>query len=81
MDFTLLEQTLTFQSSDDLCLDVFTTDDSVLEDTETFHITVSSSDPDVTLGDIPSASMVILDNDGKHTPLKGVEYLTFNPGV
>ena len=70
MDFTPLEQTLTFQSSDDLCLDVFTTDDSVLEDRETFHITVSSSNPDVTLGAIPSASMVILDNDGKHTLFK-----------
>ena len=39
-------------------------EDSVLEDSETFEIAVSSSDPDVSLGSIPAAAITILDNDG-----------------
>lgn len=54
---------LTFQTNDPLCEDLATVDDTVLEDSETFQIIVSSSDPNVTLGSIPSASVTIMDND------------------
>ena len=81
VDFTPMEQTLMFKSSDDLCVDVFTIDDSVLEETEIFHITVSSSDPNVTLGVIPTTNIVIVDNDCKHTLLQGTGSVTFNPGI
>ena len=62
-DFPVVNLPLTFQTNDPLCEDLATVDDTVLEDSETFQIIVSSSDPNVTLGSIPSASVTIMDND------------------
>ena len=60
-----MDEVLIFTSSDDICVNVTILDNDVVEDSETFGISVSSSDPNVTLGTTPSATVVILDNDGK----------------
>lgn len=36
----------------------------MVEDTETFLMSVSSTDPDVNLGQFPSAVITVLDDDG-----------------
>ena len=41
-------------------------DDDVVEDTETFQVDVSSSDPDVILGQFPSAVVTVDDDDGTY---------------
>ena len=60
-----MNEVLTFQSSGQLREDVMTSSDVVLEDREMFQISLSTSDPDVVLGSIPSATITILDDDGK----------------
>ena len=66
----MLNQALTFQTNDRYCEDLeLIIDDSVLEDSETFQISVSTSDPNVTLNDTPSISIAILDNDSMQYPL------------
>ena len=64
-DFQLVDKVLRFQSRESLCVNVTILDDDVVEDSEIFGISVSSSDPNVTLGAIPRATIVIFDNDGK----------------
>ena len=61
-DYTPQDRIFTFTSNQPLCVDVTINDDIVLENTETFQIRVSSSDPDVSL-DISTALVSILDND------------------
>ena len=66
----MLNQALTFQTNDSYCEDLeLIIDDSVLEDSETFQICVSTSDPNVTLSDTSSVSIAILDNDSMQYPL------------
>ena len=67
-DFVPVVQTLTFNSNVLLCVDVEINDDSVLEDTETFSITLSSSDPHVIVGAVGLASVIISDDDCKLSP-------------
>ena len=67
-DFVPVVQTLTFNSNVLLCVDVEIYDDSVLEDTETFSITLSSSDPQVIVGAVGVASIIISDDDCKLSP-------------
>ena len=67
-DFVPVVQTLTFNSNVSLCVDVEINDDSVLEDTETFSITLSSSDPQVIVGAVGLASIIISDDDCKLSP-------------
>ena len=54
-----------FTSNEPHCEDVAITDDDILEDTESFRIILSTSDPDVILGDPSSASVMIVDNDSE----------------
>ena len=69
-DFVMLNQALTFQTNDRYCEDLeLIIDDSVLEDSETFQISVSTSDPNVTLSDTPNVSIAILDDDSMQYPL------------
>ena len=63
-DFGPVEQIFTFQSNDPLCESVLVENDTVVEDTETFLMSVSSTDPDVNLGQFPSAVITVLDDDG-----------------
>ena len=66
----MLNQALTFQTNDRYCEDLeLIINDSVLEDSETFQISVSTSDPNVTLSDTPNVSIAILDNDSMQYPL------------
>ena len=64
-DYATLAQTIIFTSNDPVCEDVAIIDDSTLEEIETFLISVSSSDPDVSLGAIPTATISILNDDGR----------------
>ena len=64
-DFLPVEQTLTFNSNNGRCVDVAINNDNVLEDTETFNITLSSSDPRVVVEPIGLASITIADDDCK----------------
>ena len=64
-DYIPLERVLTFTSNDDLCENVTTTEDDILETVEIFQIALTSSDPNVSAGAFPSANITILDNDGK----------------
>ena len=67
-DFVPVAQTLTFNSNVLLCVDVEINDDSVLENTETFSITLSSSDPHVIVGAVGLASIIVSDDDCKLSP-------------
>ena len=62
-DFNPVDQSLTFKSSLNYCVQVMTIDDNVLEDRETVGIVLSSSDPDVAMDGLSSAIITILDND------------------
>ncbi|CAI8022061.1 Extracellular matrix protein FRAS1, partial [Geodia barretti] len=73
-DFVPVVQTLTFNSNVLLCVDVEIYDDSVLEDTETFSITLSSSDPQVIVGAVGVASIIISDDDSVEVSLQGSSY-------
>jgi hypothetical protein len=64
---------LTFTSNDALCKNVTTMDDDILETAEIFHIALTSSDPNISVGAFPSANITILDNDGKKT--KGFKFV------
>ena len=64
-DYTRPDRTLTFTSDTTHCVDVIISDENVLETTETFTITVSSSDPDVSLGAVSSANILIFNDDSK----------------
>ena len=58
-----MDGTITFQSNRSICTSVTIIDDDVLEDRETFRISLSSSDSDVNTG-IDLASITIIDDDG-----------------
>ena len=64
-DYTRPDGTLTFISNTTHCVDVMIRDENVLETTETFTIAVSSSDPDVSLGAVSAANILILNDDSK----------------
>ena len=70
-DFVNFSTSLTFtigESGREICHNVSVTDDDVLEDTETYTITLSSSDEDIIIQS-PTASLVIVDEaDGKLNP-------------
>ena len=59
-----MDQSLIFQSDAPLCVVVMTSNDGVLETIEEFLISVSTSDSDVNLGPIPTATISILNDDG-----------------
>ena len=65
-DYTSVENVLTFSPGvNESCTTVFPiVDDSVLESDEVFSVTLSTTDSDVSL-DPASATVTILDNDGK----------------
>ena len=65
-DYTSVENVLTFSPGvNESCTTVFPiVDDSVLESNEVFSVTLSTTDSDVSLDPI-SATVTILDNDGK----------------
>ena len=69
MDFTPVDRVITFQSNASICEDVTIIDDSVLENAETFQIALSTSDPDVNLGNNATASITILDDDSKNSTI------------
>ena len=58
-----MDQSLTFESNQSVCIQVTTTDDNILEDTETVGIALSSSDPDVNMDGLSFATITIMDND------------------
>ena len=64
---------MTLQSNEALCENVTTIEDDTLETAEIFHISLTSSDPNVSVGAFPSAIITILDNDGKKT--KGFKFV------
>ena len=65
-DYSPVDQLLTFQSNARRCVNVATSDDEVLEFSETFQISMmSTSDADVILGGISSAIITILNDDSK----------------
>ena len=64
-DYNPVNQVLTFQSSGQLCEDVMTSSDVVLEDREILQISLSTSDPDVVLGSISQATITILDDNSR----------------
>ena len=64
-DYTPVVRIFTFQSNDAFCENVTTIEDEVLETAEIFEISVSSSDPNVSMGAFPTASITILDEDGR----------------
>ena len=53
-----------FASNDPVCDDMILINDNVVEGTETFVVSLSTTDPDVTFGAFPSAIISILDDDG-----------------
>ena len=61
-----MDQTLKFSSSDSMCVDVAINDDSVFEDTETFQVTLSSSDNGVITEPLSVASIIVSDDDCKY---------------
>ena len=65
-DYTLVENVLTFSPGvNESCTTIIPiVDDSVLENDEVFSVTLSTTDSDVSL-DPASATVTILDNDGK----------------
>ena len=65
VDYSPVNQNLTFSSNELMCVDVVVFGDAVLEDTETFQISLTSYDPFVLVGDVGVASIIISDNDGK----------------
>ena len=64
VDYSPVNQNLTFSSTESICVDVVVIDDTILEDIEKFQIALSSSDPSVLTEDIRVASIIISDNDG-----------------
>ena len=64
-DYTRPDRTLTFTSNTTHCVNVMISDENVLETTETFTITVSSSDPNVSLGAVCTANILILNDDSE----------------
>ena len=64
-DYVPVDITLTFrfQSDDSLCERVFAEEDNILEYSETFEISLSTSDT-VILSNPSTATIVIFDNDG-----------------
>ena len=61
-DYSPPDGTFTFVANVSLCVDVTIHDDIVLESTELFQISVTSSDPDVSL-DVSTTLVSISDND------------------
>lgn len=72
VDYSPVNQNLTFSSTESICVDVVVVDDTILEDIEKFQITLSSSDPSVLIGDIRVASIIISDNDGMLSKIEKV---------
>ena len=64
-DYTEMTQILTFmEGTSDVCTTVQITDDNVLEDDESFLLTLTTSEPRVTL-DPEQGSVLIIDNDSE----------------
>jgi len=57
---------VTFSSSpDQICIPISISDDEVVEETESFTVTVDSEDPAVQLT-LPNASVIIVDRSSKY---------------
>ena len=54
-----------FNSS--VCGNPIIIDDDILENNETFSVSISEFDPNIVLGPIDSTTIVIVDDDGKST--------------
>ena len=65
IDFTPISPgtQLVFTSTETLCVNISIENDGVLEGNEVFFVELSTNDPQVNLS-FPSASVIILDNDG-----------------
>ena len=76
-----LSEVLIFEAGDggqQLCPNISVTDDEVLEDTETYTVSLSSNETSVSI-DVPTASIVILDEaDGKYIVTKEYPILVHN---
>ena len=56
-----------------MCRTIDIEDDNVAEpEEERFTVTLDSNDPDVDTGSPDQADVIIIDDDGKHTPLYNV---------
>ena len=75
-DYATLAQTIIFTSNDPVCEEVTIIDDSTLEEIELFQISLSSSDPDVSLGEVFVATISILNDDSKSSNNLSVVVLT-----
>ena len=67
MDYNSTQVELTFQSTPNTepqCIDIFIIDDSVLESSETFLISLSTLDPGANVSQ-NSSTASITDNDGR----------------
>ena len=67
VDFTPISPgtQLVFTSAETLCVNISIENDAVLEENEVFFVELSTNDPQVNLSP-SSASVTILDNDGKY---------------
>ena len=67
-DYTLVNSLLNFTSGSSnnatKCQDITISDDIVIEDNQTFTVTLSTTDPDVLLGE-SLLTISIIDNDGQ----------------
>ena len=63
-DFVNIHKNITFTSNDHYCEDVIVLDDSVVETTEIFLISLTSLNASVVLGSFTSTAITVLDDDG-----------------
>ena len=63
-DFVNIHENITFTSNDHYCEDVIVFDDSVVEATEVFLISLTSLNASVVLGSFSSTAITVLDDDG-----------------
>jgi hypothetical protein len=74
-DYIPTSRQLTFNATSTTeCVKIGIVDDFDLEDTESFNVTLSTSDDDVTIT-TPMAAVTILDNDAVNISLEQTEYL------
>ena len=66
-DYEAVSQSLTFSATTSrVCFDTVTVDDDLLEDNETYRLTLTSDEPGLTL-DPDMAVVTIVNDDGKHS--------------
>ena len=62
----------------ELCAEIMITDDSALEGEHNFTVNISSTSPEITLGDPYEATIVIQDNDGKKKSIWNTVHNIYN---